>query len=49
MKNNYYLKAIVFIFINSIFFLQDTKPYELENQIKGEISFTHKLQNQKKN
>ena len=48
MKNNYYLKAIVFIFINSIFFLQDTKPYELENQIKGEISFTHKLQNQKK-
>ena len=47
MKNNY-LKAIVFIFINSIFFLQDTKPYELENQIKGEISFTHKLQNQKK-
>ena len=44
MKNNY-LKVVVFILINSIFLLQDTKPYEFENEIKGKISFTNKKQN----
>ena len=37
MKNNYCLKAILFIFINSIFLLQDTKPYEFDNEIKEEM------------
>ena len=48
MKNNYCLKAILFIFINSIFLLQVTKSYELDNEIKDEISFTHKQKNQEK-
>ena len=41
-------KSLIFLFINSIFLLQDTKPYEFDNEIKEEISFTHKHKNLEK-
>ena len=42
MKNNYYLKAIFLILINSLFLFQDTKSFKIENEIKGVTNFTKK-------
>ena len=44
MRINFYLKTIIFIFINSIFLLQETKPYGIENRLTEDNSLNQNKQ-----
>ena len=46
MKINYFIKGIIFIFINSIFLFQDSKPYLLENRLIENGLYTKKKQSE---
>ncbi len=46
MKINYFIKGIIFIFINSIFLFQDSKPYLLENRLIENGFYTKKKQSE---